>query len=298
MSTWDDGKSKAKHESIEALLAAHPGESDPEKLMRKLARSKVAYAKRVGWTGPPFCPKQFTSIFGIQSKEVDHDIGGGDGRILLCPDGKPRIEYHSKRLPERQRFTIFHEFAHTLFPDYCEFLPLHKSAQTNEPDPDKEVELLCDIGAAEMLMPLEDFRRDVDKQKRIGIEAIHVLRKLYQASIDATTHRLIDLEENIACAAVFLTDQKGRFSGIGPLWVKYFRRSSGFRCFISPGTSPPASSVAFDCYQSGEKASERVRETWSIKGQPRTWLVQAARLPVISENPNYPKVVALLLPPN
>jgi hypothetical protein len=33
-----------------------------------------------------------------------------------------------------------------------------------------------------------------------------------------------------------------------------------------------------------------------FKGAPRSWLVQAAKLPTVKEDPNYPKVVALLFP--
>src|SRR6186713_1050187 len=106
-------KPLARHPSVKALLDAHPGERDPKEVIRRLARSKVAHAKSLGWEGPPFCPKEFSSIFDIRCKEVNHAIGG-DGRILVQRNGKPVIEYVSGRMPERQRFTIFHEFAHTL----------------------------------------------------------------------------------------------------------------------------------------------------------------------------------------
>src|SRR6185437_15156974 len=105
-----------------------------------------AYAKALGWNGPAFCPKVFAGIFGIRCKEVNYEIGG-EGRILPYADRKLWIEYRSQRLPERQRFTIFHEFAHTLFPDFCKFLPHHYSGGKAK-DPEKEFENLCDIAAS------------------------------------------------------------------------------------------------------------------------------------------------------
>src|SRR5205807_2090586 len=103
ISAGSSGAVQARHKSVLALLAAHPGESDAKKLIRRLAREKVAYAKTHSWLGPAFCPKILSSIFGIRCKEVTHDIRG-DGRILPYRDGKLWIEYRQDRPIERQRF--------------------------------------------------------------------------------------------------------------------------------------------------------------------------------------------------
>ena len=295
MANLAGGRRKARHESVEALLAAHPGETDPRALICRLAREKVAYAKSQGWNGPPFCPRIFASIFGLRCKEVSHEING-EGRILPRPGGGLLIEYRSGRLPERQRFTIFHEFAHTLFPDFCEFLPLHDGIQDDLSDLERQFEFLCDSAAAEMLLPVEDFRKDLAGLNSIEFQAIHHLRERYKASIDATTHRLVELTDSVPCAAVFLTDQKGSHPGPGPLWVKYCWRSPPFKGFLRPGGAPPATSVAVRSFRERIETTERVRETWWLHGRPRTWLVQAAKLPEVHDNPDYPKVVTLLLP--
>lgn len=294
-SAMGNGASAIAKSSIDSLLAAFPKESNPEIIIRHLAREKVAKAKSMQWEGPPFCPREFTSFFGIKCKAVDHDIDG-DGRILLCQKKQIRIEYRSKSLPERQRFTIFHEFAHTLFPNYCEFLPLHQSPQKKVPDLVKKFERLCDLGAAEMLLPLEDFTKDFQKLRWLGFESIHKLRERYHASIDATIYRLADLVNTVGFAAVFLTDQKGINTGYGPLWVKYSSRNSLFKSYIPSGIAPPNNSVVTRCYRNNLEITEAVKETWWINGSPRTWLVQAAKLPTISENIHYPKVVALFFP--
>lgn len=289
------GTSTIVHKSIEALLAAYPNEGNAENIMRRLAREKVAYAKSRQWGGPPYCPKELTSLFGIKCKEVDHDIDG-EGRILLNRVKKIEIEYRKGRLPERQRFTIFHEFAHTLFPDYCEFIPQHQSLQKNPPSPVKKFENLCDIGASEMLMPFEDFTADIQKQEYLCVESVHNLRERYHSSIDATIYRLRDLVTSVGFAAVFLTDQRGTSQGFGPLWVKHSSRNSLFKTFIPAGVTPPRDSVVSQCYRNNLETTSAVKETWWINGEPRSWLVQAAKLPTIAENPNYPKVVALLFP--
>jgi Zn-dependent peptidase ImmA (M78 family) len=289
------GEVSKRHESVEALLAAHPGETDPKKIIRRLAREKISYAKSHGWGGPPFCPKELTSIFGIRCKEVHHDIRG-DGRILRYPTGKIWIEYHSNRMPERQRFTIFHEFAHTLFPDYCEFLPQHQNADKGAPSSEKEFENLCDVGAAEMLLPAEDFSADLKTVERLGFEIVHNLRKKYIASIDATTYRLIELANEVPCAAVFFIDQNDGQRGKGPLWVRNCSKNPLFNFYIRPGVSPPPNSVVVHCYKNGIETTPPIKETWWINNRPRTWLVQAAKLPNMPHFPEYPKVAALLFP--
>ena len=149
-----------------------------------------------------------------------------------------------------------------------------------------------------MLIPLDDFYSDIEKLSWLGFEAIHLLRKRYVASIDATVYRLLEVVETVKCAALFLTDQKGEWSGRGPLWVKNSSRNRVFGGFIKSGTPIPANSIAVSCFKTGAEITEPAKETWWLDGQPRSWLVQAAKLPTIAENPEYPKVVVLLFSPS
>jgi hypothetical protein len=148
-----------------------------------------------------------------------------------------------------------------------------------------------------MLLPFEEFTEDLKKYAPGSLSTVYTLSQRYVASIDATVHRLIDFEDRISCAVVFLTDQKGKFEGDGPLWVKYSNRNRMFRTFIWPGVIPPATSVAIQCHRNGTDTAAHVEETWPVRGEQITWLVQAARLPTIPESPDYPKVVALLVMP-
>lgn len=284
----------ARHPSVVALLETYPGKNDPKEIITELARAKVRYAKEEGWSGPPFCPKQFASILGVRCKEVAHDIGG-DGRILVQRDGRPLIEYACGRMPERQRFTIFHEYAHTLFPDYCEFAPHHHRPDQQISEAEKEFESLCDVAAAEMLLPVDEFTRDLFDFPAACFASIHALRQRYEASIDATTYRSISLEKRTPCAAVFLTDQRKHFSGDGPLWVNNSSRNTLFKPFVWPGTIPPGNSETLRCFRDGTDSSGAVEETWMVKGEAKTWLVQAAKLPPIPHAPAYSKIVALLV---
>jgi Zn-dependent peptidase ImmA (M78 family) len=281
--------STERHPSVVALLAEHPSEVDPKGIIRRLAEEKAITAISRGWEGPPFCPKILASSFGIRCFEVDHDIDS-DGRILL-KRGKLIIEYAKGRLKERQRFTMFHEFAHTLFPDFCKYLPLHAGRAVT--DPEREFENLCDIGASEFLFPKQYFISDIRDVARLTFEAIHDLRTRYQASIDATVYKSIEFSGD-SYAAVFFTDTKGHHSGGGPLWVRNFARTTSSRLFIAPGTTPPQTSVVRQCYSAKLERTPVVEEQWSIDGRLKKFLVQAASLPGVPQDPKYPKVVALM----
>jgi len=240
------GKSPGRHESVVKLLNTFPKESDPKAIIRRLARERIATARKLGWKGPSFCPKMLASLFDIRCKEVDSEIGG-EGRILPYPDGKLWIEYRKGPIPERIRFTIFHEFAHTLFPDFCDLLPHHQAASSATKDPEKEFENLCDVAASEMLLPLEEVKDDLAQLKHVSFEELTRLSRRYEASIDATTHRFAELVEGVPVVAVFLTDQKDENCGRGPLWVKYCCRNAEFKGYIPKGNTPPATSVALHC---------------------------------------------------
>lgn len=297
MPTAGRGRSSNRfsHPSVQALLAAHPEESDPKRIIRRLAREKVAYAKALGWSGPPFNPRILTSIFGIRCKPVGHEILS-EGRLIRYPDGKPWIEFRNDSLLGRQHFTILHEFAHTFFPDFSDCLPLNDVPVDIRAAPEKQFENLCDIAAAEMLMPAEDFSADIARGIRLSCEMLLKLATKYEASIDAVIHRTIELTDHISCGAIFLTDQRGEYRSSGPLWTKYCCRSPMFKGFIQPGVVPPRTSVAVRCLEGSDQTTEAVKETWWLNGSPRTWLVQAVKLPRIKENREYSKVAVLVLP--
>jgi hypothetical protein len=208
-----------------------------------------------------------------------HDIGG-DGRILPDPRRPERalIEYRAGQMEERQRFTMFHEFAHTLFPDYCELKTYHQDAETK--DPSKEFENLCDTAAAEFMMPVDEFAADL-RGKKIDGALVEVLKTRYHASIDATVRRVIDLTASVAVGAVFLLAANG-----SKREVLYSLKSTLFTSYYPGGTK-----VGWD---GADNAPQVI--TLYFNNLPRTYLVEALPLPIIPENSNYPTTVLLLQP--
>lgn len=285
-----------RHPSVIALLNAHPNSKDPKIIIRRLAQSKIAYAQKLGWSGPPFCPKTFCSLFGIKCNAVQHDIAS-DGRLILTPSGSALIEYRDDRIIERIRFTIFHEFAHTLFPDYCQFVLHHHNFDGVHSSGNKEFETLCDIAAAEMLFPRDEFYASLSKIKKYDFDSIIELKRKFNASIDATCLRISDLDKNASVAFLFLTDQREpKYRGSGPLWLKYSAKTSKFPTFLESGISPPKDSTAYLSLNNDESMVSRgaIKETWWIQDKPRTFWVEAIKL-ISVDNPKYPKILVKLL---
>lgn len=278
------------HPSVRSLLAeAQPGEK-AEDIMRRKCRAIVARGKRDGWSGPPFEPKILASILGIKVEETREDIPG-DGQIF-SKRGDVIIQYRAGQLPERQRFTICHEIAHTCFPDSF----THPQYFEGPPAADKgfqQFENLCNVGASELLFPLEDFRPDLDRSE-LRLRHTLDLATRYGASLDATMRRALDLTLH-KCAAVFLTDTAFEdFKALpGRMRIKYHWRSGSFRGFLPKGTLVPKTSKTSASSFPEVARLRDARETWWIQDRPRSFYVEPAKLPVVP-NLDYPKVVALL----
>jgi len=285
-------KPASLHPSIVALMKeALSGEME-EDVMRRKCRAMVAYARTHKWIGPPYCPKLLAGIHGVQVEDTDETFDG-EGRIF---PRRGRVVIQVKRgvLPERRRFTICHELAHTCFPDAYEFIRHHDPAAGEAEH--KRFEALCDVGAAELLLPHEDFTTDLLQIESNMVQATFLCSR-YNASIEAVLRRLLALTTH-NCVAAFLTDQAFKsFPALpGGLRIKYFLGSPAFKGFLPPGTILPANSAALAATTVAPASFPTTRETWLIDDRPKSWFVEALRLPEIPGNNDYPKVVALLHP--
>ncbi len=197
------GKRVYSNPAVVDLVELHREVSqDPEKIIRHLARNEIADARNFGLSGPPFDPRILASIMGIQHEESKQLIRSEDAE--LQPMGKDNknliIKYNPEKPKTRQNFSIAHEIAHTLFPEYRDqYKAHHKIGKFN---PDSEVEFLCDLGASEIIMPAPEFNRDV-KKIGISLKSLERLSKRYNASLEATAIRMITTNFD-SCALIVL----------------------------------------------------------------------------------------------
>lgn len=113
------------------------------------ARDLALEAVDLGWAGPPFDPFELAKLLGIS---VIPRADVKDALSFVSEGGTTRIEFNPHKPASRIRFSIAHEIAHTLFPDFAE-RPRSRSAPDELHRDDWQLELLCNLAAAELLMP-------------------------------------------------------------------------------------------------------------------------------------------------
>ena len=183
------GKNTYFDDSVIRFIELHGHISqDPKEIMRRLVRDKLTEAKNSGWSGPPFDPRFIASIMGIQYEESRELVYSEDAELHRTSTGRLIIKYNPDKPKTRQNFSIAHEISHTFFPRYqdqCE--ARHK---VDKFDPSSEVELLCDLGASEIILPAPEFDTDVN-QRGISLESLEELSMLYEASKEASAIRMV-----------------------------------------------------------------------------------------------------------
>ena len=89
--------------------------ADPIDSITEIARSLVRSALESGWKGPPYDLFWLAEFCGIRTKPSSELQ---DARIVRLANNAIEIEYNPNRSANRIRFSLAHEIAHTLFPDW------------------------------------------------------------------------------------------------------------------------------------------------------------------------------------
>ena len=121
---------------------------DPIELIEAKARELVLKARDAGWSGPPYNPLAMADLL---KTPVDANSEVADVRTVAVGAGV-RNEFNPTRPRERVRFSLAHEIAHTLFSDVAQ-QTRHRKGPANASD-DWQLEMLCNLAAAEFVMPL------------------------------------------------------------------------------------------------------------------------------------------------
>lgn len=138
---------------------------------------------------PPYTPAIYASIRNI--KEIKNKPMQQEGQLIPNSDGTFNIELRSDRSQERKNFTCCHEIAHTFFYEISPSIKYRNN--TNYQDqPTKnqtEEEILCNISAAELLMPQNKLKQII-KNYQASPESIVTIAKKFQASLTSTIIRI------------------------------------------------------------------------------------------------------------
>lgn len=250
---------------------------DPVTAMENKARSLALGAIDEGWTGPPFDPLALAELLGIPT-EARGDIP--DARTVPVSRSKLLLEYNPLRPRGRLRFSVAHEIAHTLFPD-CAQAVRNRGVHQTETD-NWQLEVLCNIGAAELLMPLGSFSNLAGQT--LSIENVLKLRKEFDVSVEACMIRLVKLSRQPVAAFCASAHGEGKYK------IDYVIPAAGWEPPVNVGATVPADSVVRDVSAIGYTAVGN--ETWGLDVAVRVECVGLSPYP----GQMNPRVVGLLLP--
>lgn len=161
---------------------------------------------------PPIDLDIVASYFGVSRVILDDIPWAG---CLLVNDGVVEIRLRVGDGRGRRRFSGFHEVTHTFMPGYrlvpqyrCDPHPLRSGRD--------EVEVLCDAGASEFLLPKAFFVDDLTAGD-FGIGLLEELADSYDASLEATAHRIVDFwPEDVAFFSLELRNKPRDRPGAAP----------------------------------------------------------------------------------
>ncbi len=202
----------------------------------------------------------------------DDDLPNDQAGSSTTISGRHVIFVNARHSPKRQRFTVLHELGHI----FLQIPSLH-SDQTRTRDlfsyrgrPINEV--LCDVFAAELLLPEPVFRKDVNRAE-MGFSSIENLAAQYEASLTSTGSRFAVLNEE-PCA--FILSEAGKVR-----YVSYSVSMRQQRAWISPRLSIPADTLTTRWLQGArdEGPIEIAAYNW-LENEKRKdrWLFEDVRL--------------------
>lgn len=185
--TWKGQVSKALRDIY--------GSQFPPDLFIAKARDLV---RDSGIKGPAFDPRFYADFLHIQVSEAPD--APFEGTLRKMENGQFTVLLNESASEERKRFTLAHEIAHTFF--YSD-LELHRERHSGCAIFDPEEERLCDIGAAELLMPRRYFKADLerlrDENGSVTPQAVLELASLYRVSIQAACVSVARIVSDLTC---------------------------------------------------------------------------------------------------
>jgi IrrE N-terminal-like domain len=176
---------------------------DPRSTVVHMARSLVS--KVNGFHGVPLEPferlKVIASLCGIKIQAMD--VSGQrketrDAVLYSTPLGRT-VLFNPLRPRPRVVFTIGHEIIHTFFPNSTNGARFRSITNPDYREAN-ELERLCDLGAAELVMPVDDFRREA--KGHFALADVERLASRFGTSLEATAFRLATANPGLAVAGL------------------------------------------------------------------------------------------------
>jgi hypothetical protein len=271
---------RGRHWTNHSVLAL-AGDSDPLDVLTGKVREIVFSAFEAGWSGPPYDPFALAALLGIEvapSKDVV------DAQILTGRGGSLRIAFNPDRPAARINYSVAHELGHSLFPD-CADIVRNRIRHSGATRDEWQLEMLCNIAAAEILMPVGTLRAEDLKPE---VDRLLELRQRYAVSSEAVLLRILRLTSANCMGFVARREPD---SSTGHYKIDYALGSPSWQIPVKAGLSLPQKSVISQCTAIGFTA--KTTEKWF--GSHQDCQVEAVGIPPYPGR-TYPRVVGIVRP--
>jgi Zn-dependent peptidase ImmA (M78 family) len=203
METLSIGGRRYSDPDIISLIRQSGGLIDPRWKIVNMARALIDESRT--FSGLPNDPlerlKIIASLKGIKIKPMVMDQVRKEKRdaALYPTDPGWLVLYNPGCLKSRIVFTIGHEIIHTFFPNSRNGARFRSMTSPGSRE-SNELELLCHLGASELVMPIDEFQRQANG--RFGLASIERLSSYFGTSFEATVYRLATAHPGLAVAGM------------------------------------------------------------------------------------------------
>ncbi len=182
------------------LLSA--GAADPFVAVRMKANEAIErYRSAFGEPTMPLDVDALTSLLGIEMSD-DAPAHSKDAELIPTGNGRVSMRVNRNQPETRRRFSVGHEVSHTFFPNYQTKPWCRTDGKYRRRDnPDDLVEMLCDAGSAELVLPVPWFNYDAARVTT-GADLLDLSDK-YVVSREATLRRFAELHPRCVSAVFF-----------------------------------------------------------------------------------------------
>jgi Zn-dependent peptidase ImmA (M78 family) len=179
----------ARQDPVVVEFCNKHGEIGAEALVIRLCRELLAECTTERGPSPLDVLGSVRNIRGRRSGSIPH--GAACSGLLIPQNGGYEVILNAQEPEERQSFSFAHEIVHTFFREVC----------PNITKPSFEEEQLCDVGAAELTMPMERFLTQT-KGRTLCLSLFDRLQGEFKVSFEAAGRRALGATEDIACLFV------------------------------------------------------------------------------------------------
>lgn len=222
--------------------------ADPLFAIEEAARNLVLKARENGWKGPPFNPLRIAEMLQVK---IQANSSVADARLVATESG-PKIEFNPQQPRERVRFSIAHEIAHLLFPDWSEQV---RNRGGNKTPDDWQLEMLCNVAASEFVLPIGSLSVASDIPT---IEDLMRQRREYDVSAEAFLIRLAKISSQPI--GIFVSSPLVSEGGARHYKIDYFISSPTAPKVRLSGLAIPNDSIVRRCTAIGHTG--RAVENW------------------------------------